>query len=221
MTIPVWVAVLGLAAAPQDTSIVIEQVGEAKAVSPEAARAPQIVKPATGDAAAPPQIAPPSVRREVQGAPKTAHGDTPQLTRGKQTADAPESGSTRAQGRNVATEAVSGNDRCDAESPDKDKGCDDVIETRSAEFTAPDVQPLSPEQKLLASQKALEDSARDVNSATRRLANGEVDASNIGLAASAIGALKPEDKAEQKTDPAAAQQSAIISTVINIVQPQQ
>lgn len=194
MTMPVWLAI-GLLSGQADPAAV-EQVGRAdRAIDT-------------------PQLAP--LRREVPAAPPVVRGETPQVTNGRRNADAPDSGSTRAQGRNVRADAVEGDDRCDPQHPQKGADCDGVIETRSAEFQSPDVQPLSPEQRLLLAQKGLDGAALNIDTATRRLANGEVDASNVGLAASSIGALQGQP--EDKKDDLSAQQNAIVSAVVGIVQ---
>ncbi|WP_140986285.1 hypothetical protein [Asticcacaulis tiandongensis] len=145
--------------------------------------------------------------------------NTSQLTSDKPTADAPVSGSTTKQGRNVRAEILRGDDRCDPQnSAERDEACDRVIETRSAEFSAPDVQPLSPEQNLMVRQQSLADSGRDLNSATRRLANGEIDSSNAHLAVSAMALVPPKPAEEEKPGQDMSANDAIVSAIVSGMQ---
>ena len=139
-----------------------------------------------------------------------------QLTFGPAVADAPSSPTNRAEGRNTATQALTGRDRCDPRETVTARGiCREVIETRSAEFKAPDVQPLSPEQRLMVSQRALAENSQDVGRATRRLANGDVDDSNAGMAiASMVAAAAGQGPDEE---PVRAEPSATDAIVAGIV----
>jgi hypothetical protein len=140
-----------------------------------------------------------------------------QLTSVAPTADAPASGTDRREGRNTATEVLDGPDRCDPEQRRlPGETCSRVIETRSAEFRAPDVQPLSPEQRLLVAQRELAPVSRDAGTAARRLANGEIDDSNAALAVAsiALGGPPPDD---DRKDPAAEATGAdaIVSAIVS------
>jgi hypothetical protein len=148
-------------------------------------------------------------------APKTSA--TRQLSQNRPSAAAPASGSTRKQGRNTHTEALQGTDICDPQTGKADEACKRVIETRSDEFSPPETEPLSAEQSLMISQQKA-DSSRDVTSATRRLANGDVDDSNAGLAISSLGMAKsPTDDATVKVE-SNPTTDAIVSAVVNIMQ---
>ena len=138
-------------------------------------------------------------------------------------ADAPVSGTNRAQGRNTTAEALAGHDRCDPRSPDEQiRSCARVIETRSAEFSAPEVNPLTPEQRLLVAQRELTERNRDVGDAVRRLGNGDVDYDNVGIivASQGMGASAPaEEERPESTEPSAT--DAIVSAIVNSMGVQQ
>lgn len=139
-----------------------------------------------------------------------------QLTFGPAVADAPSSPTNRAEGRNTATQTLAGRDRCDPRGTTAAAGvCREVIETRSAEFKAPDTQPLSPEQRLIVSQRALAENSQDVGRATRRLANGDVDDTNAGMAIASI--MASSARQEQEEEPAPNQPSATDAIVAGIV----
>jgi hypothetical protein len=148
-------------------------------------------------------------------APKTSAAS--QLSNNRPSAAAPPSGSTRKQGRDTHTEALQGTDNCDPQNGQADEACKRVIETRSDEFSPPPSEPLSAEQSLMVSQQKT-DSGRDVTAATRRLANGDIDDSNAGLAVSVMGTTT-----SSTDDPTAKVESnsttdAIVSAVVNLVQ---
>lgn len=139
-----------------------------------------------------------------------------QLTFGPAVADAPSSPTNRAEGRNTTTQTLTGRDRCDPRATTTSGGvCRDVIETRSAEFKAPDMQPLSPEQRLIVSQRDLAENSQDVGRATRRLANGDVDDTNAGMAIASI--VSSSSTQGQDEEPARAQPSATDAIVAGIV----
>lgn len=145
--------------------------------------------------------------------------NTSQLTTDRPNAEAPVSGSTTSQGRNVRAEVLRGDDRCDPQNSEvRDETCNRVIETRSAEFAAPDVQPLSPEQNLMVRQQSMADSGRDLNSATRRLANGEIDSSNAHLAVSAMALVPPKPVEEEKPGQDMTANDAIVSAIVSGMQ---
>jgi len=164
------------------------------------------------------QLAPPS--KHVPAAPPVVHSSTAsQLTTARPITDAPASGSTRRQGRNTTTDVPAGTDRCDPQNAQSStEACDTIIENRAAEFTPPDTEPLSAEQSLMASQNLMIDGGHDITSATRRLANGDVDSSNAGVAVSAYAT----DPANQPADQSASKDNqvtdAIIGTVIGSLQ---
>lgn len=140
-----------------------------------------------------------------------------QLTRERPSAEAPISGVDRREGRNTRTEVLTGEDRCDPEQPGlPGDRCRHVIETRAAEFRAPEVQPLSPEQRLLVAQRELAPASLDAGTAARRLANGEIDDSNAALAVASLalgGSPTKEDRKEEATAPSAV--DAIVSAIMS------
>lgn len=176
----------------------------------------QIVAPAHSAVTAAPQVGA-SVRTVPPAtvAPKTSAAR--QLSENRRSAAAPPSGSTRKQGRNTHTEALQGTDICDPQNGQTDEACKHVIETRSDEFSPPQSESLSAEQSLMVSQQKT-DSGRDVTSATRRLANGDIDASNAGLAVSVLGtttSATDDSTAQMQSNPTT---DAIVSAVVNMVQ---
>ena len=163
--------------------------------------------------------APTQVRPLAQVTAERGRSDAgAQLTREAPTAEAPVSGTDRREGRNTRTEVLEGEDRCDPEQPRlPGEVCRRVIETRAAEFRAPEVQPLSAEQRLLVAQRELDTASRDTGSAARRLANGQVDESNAALAVAsfALGGSTPpaDDRKEEPTAPSAV--DAIVSAIVS------
>lgn len=137
-----------------------------------------------------------------------------QMTRGAPNANALSSGTERVAGLDTSADRLRGDDRCD---PRADRGrsdaCARVIETRSAEFQSPDVNPLSPEQRLMVAQRELNERSSMVNDAVRRLGNGDVDDTNAGIVVSALTAQQPpEEETDDVGQPSATE--AIISAVL-------
>lgn len=121
----------------------------------------------------------------------------------------------RAQGRVTAVARPDGPDRCDPQSTQRTEAvCDRVIEARAGEFSSPDFQPLSPEQRLLATERSQRRAESDPGSAARRLANGEFDESNAALAVASM-TLRPSEE-EKKTPEPVAESSAIDAIVAGI-----
>ncbi|RZJ37101.1 MAG: hypothetical protein EON87_22695 [Brevundimonas sp.] len=93
-----------------------------------------------------------------------------------------------------------------------------MIETRAGDFPAPDPQPLSAEQRLLVAQRELNPQARDVTSATRRLADGNIDESNAGLAVASLTmgqTQRPSEDEEQPVDSSVT--DAIVAGVLAVI----
>ena len=119
----------------------------------------------------------------------------------------------RASGRVTTVARPDGPDRCDPQSARRlSVVCDRVIEARASEFSSPDFQPLSAEQRLLATQRQERLAATDVGSAARRLANGELDDSNAALAVASITLGPLVD--DEKQDPEAVGSSAAIDAIV-------
>lgn len=136
---------------------------------------------------------PATARGAPQLSAKGAAPQTPQLTRPGQGATTPTQAargvrsaqgvtplSSPQEGRTSAVARVEGRDRCDqrpgvAPQP----GCEAVIETRSAEFTAPEVEPLSPEERLLSTElrQRLMDNPNDPRRVAQVLGEGDADKS--------------------------------------------
>ncbi|MBB5746292.1 hypothetical protein GGR13_001896 [Brevundimonas variabilis] len=127
--------------------------------------------------------------------------------------------SRRSDGRNTTAAAPSGPDRCDPQRSPQPAGCERVIEARASEFQPPDHQPLSAEQRLLANQRELRPPASDLNAATRRLGNGELDASNVELAVASIALRSSVTSPEEEGDIASAPSAidAIVAGITTLV----
>lgn len=91
-----------------------------------------------------------------------------------------------ADGRDTSAVVPTGPDQCDPRRRPLPVACDRVIEARAGEFQTPDHGPLSAEQLLLVSQGAPRPTSGDLNQATRRLASGEADGSEAGLAVASV-----------------------------------
>ncbi|HST91232.1 MAG TPA: hypothetical protein VLJ13_03460 [Brevundimonas sp.] len=125
------------------------------------------------------------------------------------------SAAQRAQGRVTTVTRPGGPDRCDPQSALRMAVvCDRVIEARAGEFSSPTFEPLSPEQRLLATEREQRRPASDPGSAARRLANGELDESNAALAVASMTLRSPPD--EEKTAEPTAESSAIDAIVAGI-----
>jgi hypothetical protein len=85
---------------------------------------------------------------------------------------------------------------------DPSAACARVIETRAAEYPAPDPEPLSPEQRLLATQNGQRAPLTSLDAAARRLANGEIDGSNAALAVASMALNPPAKPEEEEAAPA-------------------
>jgi hypothetical protein len=239
MRAPSIAACLALALTPSIANAQSSQAGAAAGVDQIGARASaghdasvsQIGRRnGTGAAAVMTSQPVPPTRPNEFSAPETTAYSTPaqinanadpaplqtQLTFGPAVADAPSSPTNRAEGRNTTTQTLTGRDRCDPRgTPTANGVCREVIETRSAEFKAPDIQPLSPEQRLIVSQRDLAENSQDVGRATRRLANGDVDDTNAGMAIASI--ISASSTQGQDEEPARAQPSATDAIVAGIV----
>lgn len=197
-------------AKPSIAAVQVPSTGQTGQAPPDiSSDAPRAAAPAGGAA----------VRSVVQVTAERGRSDAgPQLTRERPTAEAPVSGTDRRQSRNTEAEALVGEDRCDPEQPTLPNGrCRHVIETRAAEFRAPDIQPLSPEQRLLVAQRELAPASRDAGTAARRLANGEIDDSNAALAVAsmALGGRPPSDNDRKGETVEASAVDAIVSAIIS------
>lgn len=98
----------------------------------------------------------------------------PQLYQGGRTAAPAQPLSSPAEGRTGTVDPVNGTDRCDTarrRSNDSSR-CENVIETRSAEFARRESAPLSPEARLLAEQRNRTLTGQE---SARRLANNSAD----------------------------------------------
>lgn len=133
----------------------------------------------------PPPVPAPFVSRQVTGERGSAYSRL-DLNAGPASAEAPPSPARPSDSRNTNTAALSGTDRCDPQQGPLPVRCDEVIEARASEFRAPDTEPLSAEQRLLASQRELRPTSTDFSTATRRLASGEIDNSEAALAVASV-----------------------------------
>lgn len=176
-----------------------------------------------GNPASPRQLSRPADSR-APGTQLTREGPAApaprQLSNAPRTAEAAPPLSRPAEGRTAAVAPVRGNnDRCDpAAAAAGSRACAAVIENRSAEFTPPAPAPLSPEQRLLADQRARERSGT-VASAARRLANGDVDPDSFEqqmvAAAATRGEGTPPPAEAPAAEPALSQETiAIINAIV-------
>lgn len=214
--------------AQDDPRTIVAQTNTAAPGQASATGATQVARPAPTDI----DVGPPGLRdRRVTGSAPLANGPVPyiQLHQEAPTAEAGRQLSTepggvgpapsaaaRAQGRVTTVVTPRGPDRCD---PHRGRvlpeGCERVIEARAGDFPAPDPQPLSAEQRLLATQRELRTMSLDVGTATRRLANGQIDDSTAALAVAsmALGNRAPADDDDEEP---AADTSAIDAIVAGI-----
>ena len=155
--------------------------------------------------------------RELRPSPAAA-----QIYKGRRTAQPSDPLSRPADGRTAAVERVEGKDRCDAAEKGRKtlRKCDNVIETRAAEFARPDSTPLSPEQRIIIQQQ-LRDRASTADGAARLLAMGTIDANRPEDQAVASIVLRkpPEPPKDKKPDeePTAAEQAAaaVVNALLN------
>lgn len=228
----VFAAVLlasGVAVAQDGSGVAITQTNPVRPGSSDAARAAQVGAPAPPL----PQAMPRPRDRIVAGSTPPAVGPVPytQVTgeRGQAysrldlapvatSAEAPASPTRRAEGRNTSTVVPTGPDRCDPQNGGADPACARVIETRAADFPAPNPEPLSPEQRLLATQNEQRLVPNDLNAAARRLANGEVDGSNAALAVASMALNRPApEERDAETPELDAATQAIVAGVIGVI----
>lgn len=216
----IGVAILAMVLAGEQSAVTtIEQVGTPAGRSALTEQVGPTTRQVLSPLPATRDVTPPAP--QVTGERRQA-GAGSQINQSKPTAEATPSGSTRAQGRNLRTEALTGEDRCDPQSPVAETAgdaCQNVIETRSAEFVSPDVEPLSPEQRLIVTQNAADYEGRDPASATRRLANGEIDVTNAGVAATIMGQSQPPPSHSEPTLPEDMVTNSIVSAIVSGMQP--
>lgn len=149
-----------------------------------------------------------------------------QIYKGKRSAQASTPLSRPADGRTGSVERVDGKDRCDPAANDRREApdCDNVIETRAAEFERPDSTPLSPEQRIIIAQQ-LRERAGSAAGAAKLLAMGSLDAdSSEGQAVASIMLKPPPEPVKEKepVDDANAEQqaaAAIVNAIINQAPP--
>lgn len=165
------------------------------------------------------QVAPRDIATPQPQLTRERRGSTgsPQLGPATRSAAAPPSSATRADGRRTDVVRVGGRDRC-ASADTPDPRCATVIETRSAEFSAPRAPTLSPEQRLLLDQDRGE--MRSVRAAAQRAARNDIDPNALdtqALAAISLGAPTEPTK-PAIPDPASAATSDLVSQIVEAVQ---
>ena len=139
---------------------------------------------------------------------RASHQQTPQLTNGAPTAQAPEALSHPAEGRTAAVERVAGKDRCDPAIPKEKQSdeCERIIENRADEYQRPSPTELSPEQKLLLAQQWGPGAADAAEAANRLARAGSPDKStdSLGIASIVLQQSQPTvpDDKKQEEDPA-------------------
>lgn len=133
----------------------------------------------------PPPTPAPFVSPQVTGERGSAYSRL-DLKTGPASAEAPASPASRSDSRNTSTTTLTGTDRCDPQQGPLPVRCDEIIEARASEFRTPDTDPLSAEQRLLATQREPRTTSTDFGTATRRLASGEIDNSEAALAVASV-----------------------------------
>lgn len=202
-------------AAPAESVVGAEQITAHRRadttdqLSRESAAAPTAAQVATVKEANAPQ---PQITRERRGT-----GGAPQLAQGPRSATAPASAATRADGRRADVVRLGGSDRCDPQAGARNADCQRVIETRSAEYSAPRTPTLSPEQRLLLDQERSE--TRGVRAAARRVARNEVNPDALDTQAlAAISLAQSAEPPAKPADPAALAGSETLTQIIEAVQ---
>ena len=148
----------------------------------------------------PPPAPAPFVNPQVTGERGSAYSRL-DLSAGPANAEAPPSPARRSDGRNTNTAVLTGTDRCDPQQGPLPVRCDDVIEARASEFRPPETEPLSAEQRLLATQRERRPSSTDFGTATRRLASGEIDTSDAALAVASVALQERQPPARDEEVP--------------------
>ena len=164
-------------------------------------------------------VAPPAqLTSERQSRPLAA-----QIYKGKRTAQSSTPLSRPADGRTGAVDRVEGKDRCDPVAQERRQApaCENVIESRAAEFGKADSTPLSPEQRIIVAQQLRE--RGNTAGAARLLAIGLLDADSADGQEVASIVLKPPPEPVKKKEPveeptAEEQAVAIVNAIIS--QPQ-
>ena len=114
-------------------------------------------------------------------------------------------------------ERVAGADQCDPADPRRSRAkCATVIENRASEFARPNVNELSPEQRLLLEQE-IREGALNAQGAARRLAvTGRADASleAMGVAATALRPAE-ESRQEPEANEDIAKAAEIVGAILN------
>lgn len=169
--------------------------------------------------------APPQLTREQRGAAGSAQlspgprsvAPSPQLAIGKPSAQGSAPLSSVRDGRTAAVQRVEGEDRCDPETGKIDKAeCKRVIENRASEFRRREAPTLSPEERILVADQALE--RLGVEAATRRLALTGEDDSSIeaqGVAAIVLRQPQREETVEEKPSSEAEAAAALVGAILN------
>ena len=130
-----------------------------------------------------------------------------QLAPARRSAAAPEPLSQPADGRDTATPAIAGRDRCDPAAPAaRDPACARVIETRAADYARP-AATLTPEQRLLVQQQTGE---AGPSADARRVAANPGGASDQAIASVVLRGPPPPRDADKTAGPADAVIDAIV-----------
>lgn len=169
--------------------------------------------------------APQQLTSEADSAPQSSQLSTErrsgrqpeQLSNEGKTARAPGPLSQPSDGHQVGVDRLAGADRCDPTERSLPKStCSKVIENRASEFARPDVNALSPEQRLLLEQEVRE-GVLDAQSGARRLSQtGEADESLAAMGVAAVVLRPKEDPPAPKSerDEDAAKATEIIGAII-------
>lgn len=143
-----------------------------------------------------------------------------QLYQGGKTAQPSEALSHPSEGRTGAASPVVGKDRCDPAAEARGKACENVIETRSAEFARPEAATLSAEQRLLIDQQ-LREAPPGARTAVRRLGSTGFEPDSIeeqGVAAIALhGSGSTSKSPDPADDPGKNELDPAVQAIIGII----
>jgi hypothetical protein len=120
----------------------------------------------------------------------------------------------RSEGRITTATPLSGRDRCDPRANIlPSQTCAAVIENRAADYPLPDHQPLSPEQRLMASQRPAEVDPSNFDSAARRLSSGQSDDTLAGQAIASLTFAPPPPK-EKEHETSKGSDAALVDALV-------
>jgi hypothetical protein len=134
---------------------------------------------------------------------------------------APPSGPAPRGPRVTASRAIEGQDRCDPQNNPRDAAadpaCQQVLETRSAEFVRPDPAELSPEQRLLAQERAGAERATgsDARRVARQVMGTDTDDESAAQALASVSVSQSQQRPQETEQPSlSAETQALINAIV-------